>query len=820
MRDIRHAIRFLWLNKAFTATAVLTLAIGLGANTALFGLLNTTLRPLPVPNPEQIVALASEVNTDETGGFQYTFSTDALKDLQQRADAFSDVMGVIMRVGGLSADGRVSQFWFSAVSDNYFSGLGVTPAIGSLIDAPHGSPARIVLGHSFWQKTFGGDPGVIGKQVRVEGEPAVIIGVVPESFRGTLMAIEMDGYLALDDFGVVSPDSKRWLFNNRKARTIQVYGRLKPGVTIDEAQTNLDGVMAALEREFPDTDSGISARVVPEPLARPLPMRSVTDAVPGVKLFGMFLAGLVLLLACMNVANLLLVRATAREREMAVRAALGAGRLRLVRLMVTEGLLLSSLGAIAGIGMGQWVTTAFLSNIDVGSNIPLRLDAEFDARVFVFALTIAVITGVAIGLWPAWRASRADARAALHDGGRALSDSHEKQRVRRLFVVCQVAGSLVLLVVASLFVRSLWSAERVDLGFDVERLITVRLDPKQIGYDTERTLTFYDELQRRTAELPGVESVAMAFTTPMSYLVGGGAIYIEGQPLPANGQPPASFLNRVGRNYFKTMGILIVRGRPFLESDEHDTAATRRVAIVNELMAEKYWPGEDPVGKRFRVHQPTDPLVEVVGVARDSKYVLIFEQPRPFFYLPLEREVSLRTLHVRAYGSPAALAPLIESEINALEPDLPIADLQTMRQTLAGIFGFLIFRVGSIQAGGMGVLGLLLALIGVYGVVSFGASLRTREIGIRVALGAEPRDVLKLILGQGLQLVAAGIAIGLGVAIALGRILAHSIPLVDGADWVAFAAVALALTILALWSCYIPARRATRVPVTTALRHE
>ncbi len=820
MRDLRHAIRFLWLNKAFSATAILTLAIGLGANTALFGLLNAASRPLAVPHPEQIVAIAAEVKADDTGGFQYLFSHDALKDLQQRADSFSDVMGLLIRVGGLSTDARVSQFWFAAVSENYFSGLGVTPALGTLISTGTGSPARIVLGHSYWMKTFGGDPNVIGKQVRVDGEAAVIVGVVPASFRGTLMAIEMDGYVALDDFGVLDADAKRWLYHNRKARPVQLFGRLKPGVSVNEAQGSLDVLMSTLETEYPDTDRGVSARVIPEPLARPLPMRAVTEAIPGVGFFGMALAGLVLLLACMNVANLLLVRATAREREMAVRAALGASRLGLVRLMVTEGLMLSSLGGIAGLVLGHWVTTAFLSNLDLGSTIPLKLDAEFDARVFGFAFVVAAATGVAIGVWPAWRASRADARAALHDGGRAHSDSGERQRLRKLFVVAQIAGSLVLLVVASLFVRSLWSAERIDLGFDANRLITVRLDPKQIGYDEARTIAFFDELQRRTAALPGVESAAMAFTTPMSYLVNGGTIYVEGQPLPETGQPPALFLNRVGRNYFPTVGIPIVRGRAFVEADEQQTPSTRRVAIVNELMAAKYWPGENPIGKRFRIFDPGSPFLEVVGVARDSKYVLIFEQPRPYFYIPLERPTSLRTLHVRAYGNPAALAPLIEKEIKDLAPDLPIAELQTMQQSLAGLFGFLIFRIGSVQAGGMGILGLVLALIGVYGVVSFGASLRTREIGIRVALGAQPRDVLRLILGQGLQLVGAGIVIGLGIAIAISRLLASSIPLVNGADWGAFAAVAGGLAVLTLWSCYVPARRATRVPVTTALRHE
>jgi predicted permease len=820
VRDLRHALRFLWVNKAFSATAILTLAIGLGANTALFGLINTTAKPLPVPNADQIVAIASEVKSDETGGFQYTFSTEALNDMQQRADAFSDVMGMMVRIAGLSTEGRVSQFWFAAVSTNYFSGLGVTPALGSLINSKSGSPARIVLGHSFWKKAFAGDPSVIGKQVRVDGEPAVIIGVVPAEFHGTLMAVEMDGYVAIDDLGVLAPDVNRWLYHNRKARTMQLFARMKPGVSVEEAQASADVVMASLEKEFPETDAGIGARVIPEPLARPLPMRAVTDAVPGVHFFGMALAGLVLLLACMNVANLLLVRATAREREMAVRAALGGSRLRLMQLMVTEGLILSLLGGITGLGLGQWVTKAFLSNLDLGSDIPLRLDAQFDARVFGFALLIAIATGILIGMWPAWRASRADARAALHDGGRAQSDSPERQRIRRLFVIGQIAGSLVLLVVASIFVKSLWYAEQIDVGFDANKLITARIDPKQIGYDSSRTLAFYDELQRRVSALPGVESVAMGFSTPMSYLLGGGAIYIEGQPVPASGQPQASFMNRVGHNYFPTMGIAIVRGRAFTAEEELYTPETRRVAIVNETMAAKYWPGEDALGKRFRIFDPDGPLLEVIGVARDSKYVLIFESPRPFLYLPFERDMSLRTVHVRAVAAPAALAPLIEHEIKDLAPDLPIADLQTVRQTLSGLFGFLIFRVGSIQAGGMGILGLLLALIGVYGVVSFGASLRTREIGIRVALGAQPADVLKLILGQGLQLVAAGLLIGLGVSVAISRTLASAIPLIDGSDWIAFGSVAFGLAALALWSCYIPARRATKVPVTTALRHE
>jgi putative ABC transport system permease protein len=452
--------------------------------------------------------------------------------------------------------------------------------------------------------------------------------------------------------------------------------------------------------------------------------------------------------------------------------------------------------------------------------VPLQFDATFDVNVFLFSLGAAAVTGLVIGLWPAWRASRADARAALHDGGKSQSDGAHRQRLRRVLVVGQISGALALLAMAGLFVRTLASAQRMDLGFDADRLITVRLDPRQIGYDEDRTIEFYNTLQRRVAAWPDVTSVAVAFTTPMSYLVGGGSIFIEGQPAPTSSQPPASFMNHVGHGYFDVMGIPIVRGRAFVEEDERQHSTTRKIAIVNEAMAARYWPGQDPIGKRFHAYNVNEPLLEIVGVARDSKYVLVFEAPRPYIYLPLVRDISLRTLHVRAAGQPALLAPRLEREINDLAPDLPIADLRTMNESLAGIFGYLIFRVGAIQATGMGVLGLTLALIGVYGVVSFGASLRTREIGIRVALGAQPRDILRLMLGQGLQLVAVGVLVGLAASVAMARVLSRFLPLVDAADWITFAGVAAGLAALALWACYLPARRATRVPVMTALRHE
>ena len=820
MGDLRYAVRFLWLHQGFTAAAVLTLGIGIGVNTAFFGLLDAVLRPMALPDADRIVAIAADTKGDDSGGFQFFFSIEQMKDFQERGEAFSSVVGGMLRIGGLSTDGRAAPFWFMCVSDDFFSGLRVAPAAGALFTRPSGSPVHVVLGHTFWMKTFGGNPGVVGKAVRINGAPATITGVVARSFRGPMVGVEMDGYITLDDYGAISPGVNRWLYHNRKARAVQLFARMKPGVTVSEAQAATDVLMSTLEAEHPDTDKGIAARVMPEPRARPLPIRAVSDAIPFVQLFGLAIAGLVLLLACMNVANLLLVRASARRREMAVRAALGASRARLVRQMVTEGLLLSTLGGVAGYLLGQWVTAGYIARLDFGADLPLRIDASFGWRVFSASLAAALLTGVFTGLWPAWRASRADARGALHEGGKSQGDGIDRQRVRRLLVVAQIAGALALLVVAGLFVHTLSSAQQIDLGFDADKLVTVRLDPKQIGYTDEQTRQFYDELERRVRRWPDVESVALALTTPMSHLIGGGAVYIEGQSHEADTQPPMIFVNHAGHDYFPTMGIPIVRGRTIVEDDERYTTTTRRVVVINESMAAKYWPGQDPIGKRFHLYNLTDQILEVIGVARDSKYVVVFESHRPYLYLPVTRDLSLRTLHVRAAGNPAALLPRLEREIERLAPGLPIADLRTMNQSLTGIFGYLIFRVGAIQAGGMGFLGLILAIVGVYGVVSFGASLRTREIGIRVALGAQTHDVLRLILGEGLMLVAIGILVGLVVSAMMSRVLSSFVPLVDAKHWITFAGVAGGLAALALLACYVPARRATKVSVMTALRYE
>jgi putative ABC transport system permease protein len=821
LNDLRHAARFLWAHRSFTLTAVLTLAIGLGANTALYGLLNSALRPLPVPDARQIVAIAAQVKGDESGGFQYAFSIDQMEDFQRRATtSLSDVFGAMPRVGGMSVDGRAAQFFHVAVSNNYFAALHVKPLWGEFFHGPSGSPVSVVLGHAYWMRHFGGDPKVIGKAVLFNGKPAVITGVVPSTFHGTFMAVELDGYFSIDDLRIIDPNTLTWLYHNRKARPVQLFGRLKPKVSVADANLEMQSVTAALAAQYPESDTGVGARVVPEPMARPLPLQQVSDVIPLVRLFGLLVAGLVLLLACMNVANLLLVRASARQRELAVRAALGATPARLVRQMVAEGLMLSVIGGIAGLIVGQWVLHTFIARLDLGADIPFSLDVAFDWNVFLFSLLAAVVTGVLIGLWPAWRASRADARAALHDGGKSNSDGVDRQRLRKILVVAQIAGSLALLIVAGLFVRSLMNAERIDLGFDARHVASVRLDPKQLQYDEGRKEEFFKALKRRVSAWPDVDGVAYSFSMPMSYLAGGGSVYVEGEPWPADSQPPATFINHVAPGYFDTMKIPLVAGRDFTETDLPETYATRRNVIVNQAMADRHWPGENPIGKRLRIFDPASPPLDVIGVVANSKTVLVFESDRPFVYLPLEHESSMRTLVVHSKGDPAPLLPALEREIASLDPDMPLSDLRTMNQTLSGFMGYLIFRIGAIQAGGMGIIGLILAIVGVYGVVSFGASLRTREIGIRMALGADSRAVLQLILGQGVLLVTIGIAIGLGAAAGLGRVLAKFLPLVNSADWRTFLIVALGLGALAVWACYLPARRATKIPAATALRHE
>lgn len=817
VQDFRYAVRQLVKEKSLTVVVVVTIALGIGANTAIFSVDNGFRRPLPLPDADRLVVVAAQTKGDELG-FAFRFSYPALQDLRAQRSVFRDLFGFAVEINGITINNRSRQFLYSAVTANYFTGLGLKPALGRLFQPDDGEYAGIesmvVLGHAFWTKYLAADPNAIGTQIRIGGRPSRIIGVTPPEFRGTYLGPNFEGYMLLSD--LEREGRATGLFTDRERRFLTVLGRLQPGVSITEAQTVMSAAVHRLGEQYAE-DKGIDVRVIPEIWARPVPTDNYVTAGPLMRIALLSLAAMVLLLACLNVANLLLVRAAAREREMAVRAALGSGRGRLLRQALTESGLLAVLGTIAGLFAGSWASRAFVGSLDFGTDIPIDVDFSFDWRVFAYSLTAAIVTGLAIGLVPALRATQAKAGDALHDGARGSTGSR-RQRIRSLLVVGQVAGSLVLLIAAGLFVRSLRSAQGMNLGFNPDGVLNVRMDPHWAGYSQQRAEDFYRELHRRVAALPGVRSVAEAFSAPLGYYGLGSKVFVTGQRIDPTQQLPVVGNNYVGGAYFETMQIPIVAGRAFTELDDE---SSQRVAIVNETMARRYWPNRSAVGQEFRFGNETSPAVSVVGVARNSKYVSITEAELPHFYVPLRQNyISLRVLQTRTDIPPEKLIAAVEREIQTLDPEIAYTDLQTMRQSLSGLGGFLMFRLGAQQAGAMGILGLLLAVVGIYGVVSYRATLRTREIGIRMALGAQPLDVLSMILKQGTILVVCGIAVGLAGAFALTRVIAGFLPLIGGSGPIVFVSVTAVLGAIALTACYIPARRATMINPTIALRHE
>lgn len=814
-QDTRYALRMLAKSPMLTVIVVLTLALGIGANTAIFGIVNGfLLRPLPVKSPEQIMVLAGKLQGDTLGSF--TFSYPQLMDFRKQADAFSDLFASQVDLGGLSFDGKGNQFLYCRVTGNYFSTLGVQAALGRLFLPTEGEVGGrdpyIVLGYSFWQKRFGGDPSIVGKQALIDGQEATIIGVAPRGFHGTNFALDFDGYLPMN-MRPQEDAAKFW--SDRTSRPLIVMGRLKPGVSLRHAQISMNVVAERLAEQYPATDRGVTVRVIPERLARPQPFAN--NIVPFVAGIFLVLAALVLLLACMNVANILLVRATMRQREMAIRAALGAGRGRLIRQMLTESIMLAIFGGAGGLVVGVWASGAIASLLPA-SRFPVRLDFSFDWRVFAYAMTAALLTGTLMGVWPALRAGRADMNGVLHGGGRSDTAGVGRHRVRSVLVVAQVGGSLVLLIFAGLFVRTLFRAQRAYLGFDPNNVLNLTLDPREVGYDEARTKSFYRNLEARVRALPGVQSASLASSVPMGNGNYGSSIYIEGHTLAPGQQPPVVVYNRVDAPYFDTMRVPLLRGRAFRESDDEKAPL---VAIVNQTMAHQFWPNEDAIGKRFSLKSATGPFVEIVGLTGDGRYVFIGWDKEPYFFVPLAQNYTgYRALQIRSSVPPESLITQVQSEVRALDPNMPVSDVQTMRQSLSGGNGFFIFRVGAILAASIGILGLTLAVVGVYGVVSFAASQRTHEIGIRLALGADRRAILRLVLRQGLVLVVGGVLSGAVLAWALTRSIATLLVGVSPTDALTFVTATLLLGGIGLWACYAPARRAMRVDPIVALRYE
>jgi predicted permease len=779
-------------------------------NTAVFGVVNAIVfRPLAVKDGGRLEVIATVRARSSTLG---PVSFADLQDYRAAThEVFDDIAGYSVGFMGLAHEGgppaRVLVDW---VTGNYFALLGIRPGLGRLIQEDEGSPGHsapvAVLGYSTWLRRFGGNRSIVGQKVRLNGQPCTIIGVVPEDFRGTFAFSEAEVYLPVNW-------TNRSLLDDRSVRSLHSLARLRPGISIEGAQTALDVVAERLGREHSADDSGVRLKVVPERLARPEEDNARSNDFGATAMLG--LVELLLLVAMMSVANLVLTRVAGRRREFAIRLALGAGRGRIVRQLLTEFAILVALGGIAGFGMAAWVWR-LLAIVRLPWDLPVRLDFHLDGRVLAYALVATALTALLVGLVASRVESRQNLYGTLHDGG-AASPSGGSYRFRKALLVAQLAISFVLLVTGGLFLRSLKQAQHANFGFEAEGVLNLQMNVAQLGYSPSLGRAFFNDVERRVHNLSGVEQLAFASSVPMGYVRLSSRLDVEGRP--ANpGERIIAGKNIVGPEYFAVMRIPIERGRSFAATDDE---RSRAVAIVNRRLADLLWPGQNPIGRRFSQVGPDGPWLEVVGVTQTGKYQFLFENPQPYYYVPTAQEyAAMRVLHVRTPASPEVLALAIEREIHRIQPELPLYDVQTMKNALEGGYGLFTVRTGALFAAILAFIALLLAVIGLYGVVSYMANQRTHEFGIRIALGANRTAIAEAVIRSGVILILSGTTIGLAGAWGLTRFLSGLLFQVSPLDFVSFAAALVCVAVVTLTAMSIPARRATRVDPVVALRSE
>ncbi|MCA1591411.1 MAG: ABC transporter permease [Acidobacteria bacterium] len=813
-RDLRYGIRMLGKSPGFSAVVVFSLALGIGANVSIFTIVNALLlRPLAAARPQELAAVYT---SDYSGPLYGTSSYPDYLDFRARAQSFDGLVAyaphsVVMTTNGAQPERLQGEY----VSGNYFDVFGVRAAQGRTFNAEEdreaGAHPVVVLSQRFWQKRFDSAPDLIGKQIVLSNQSFTVIGVAPPQWRGMVRGLGVDFWMPMAMEPIINPGSE--MLTSRGSRGLFIMGRLRPGVTLEQARAEFN-VIAGQQREAYTQqwsnvrNEGRTITLLPESETRIMPQ--LRGAVLGFMGLLMAVVGLVLAVACANIAGLLLARATSRRREIAIRLALGASRARLMRQLLTESLLLSLVGGALGILVALWATDLLLK-FRPPFGVTLALDLGLDARVLGFTLLTAIITGLAFGLAPAVQATKPELVPALKDEGAA--GGYRRSRLRSLLVVAQVAVSLLLLIGSGLFLRSLMNANAIDPGFNPQNMLLVDVELRD--YKEAQGVSFYQQLLERVRALPGVSAASWSGELPLQLQGSRRGVRFEGyQPQPGEDMEVA--FSSAGPEYFRTMGITLLRGRDF---SERDTAGAPGVVVINEALARRYFPGQDALGRHLSISGPKGPFLEIVGIARDGKYWTLGEEARPFMTFPLlQNYEGAATLMIRTEGDPQSLVSPVRGEIRTLDQNVLVDSAKTMTEHMG--LALLPARVAGSVLGVFGLVALVLASIGIYGVVAFYVGQRTREFGIRVALGAQAGDILGLVLKEGMLIVAVGVALGLAGAFAVTRLLSSFLYGISPGDPLTFTSVSLLLVGVALLACLVPARRATKVDPMVALRYE
>jgi putative ABC transport system permease protein len=807
-QDLRYGFRQLLKRPGFTFLAIISMALGIGANTAIFSLVDTVVfRPLPVRNASELQELYGTLHN----GADYTIQSYLnYKDYRDRNQVFSGLIAYRIVVASLSHHGNNERVWGTVVSWNYFDVLGVQPALGRGFlpeedQTPNSHPV-VVLSYGCWQKRFSADPAIVGRTVSLNNVVFTVVGVAPKGFIGTEVAYAPEMWVPMMMGPVIEPGSK-WL-EQRDSDNLFVVGRLKPGVTKAQAEASLKAVTLQMGKEHPAENAGRGIELIPPGLFLPEIRNSIFAFAAVLTAVG----ALVLLLACVNLANLLLARATERRKEIAIRLAVGASRARLVRQLMTESVMLSLLGASCGVLVAAWINQ-LVRAIKLPTDFALVFDLRIDWRVIAFTLALSVLTGLVFSLIPALQSSKPELVPALKDESSLAG--FRRSRLRNSLVVAQISLSLVLLVSAGLIVRSLQEAQRMRPGFNPENAVALSFDVGLQGYDEPKGRAFQKQVLERIRALPGVESAALTDNIPLSLNYSNTTIYLEGQPTVSSSELPLAIPTSVSPDYFRTMGIAL-RGRDFTE---HEDKLEMRVAIVNETFARRFFPGQEAIGKRFNFNGPDKPFWEIIGVCGDGKYNSLGEESKPALFRPQLRDYNTTvSLVARTKSDPRTALAAMQRELRNLDATLPLYEVKTLTEHMK--IPLFPARMAAGALGSFGVLALVLAAVGIYGVMSYVVAGRTREIGLRMALGAQSWNVRSLILRQGMTLALIGSVIGLAIAFGATRLLKSVLYGVSASDPVTFLGVTFLLAAVALFACWLPARRATRIDPMIALRAE